>query len=99
MGRSQNLTILRESLIETREQVAEAYDTLENCRHTDIMLRMLRIYLESQQTDEAYQANLMLGYWLDTMPEAFGEVQKLLDKAHATLEAITASSTEGRADV
>jgi len=88
-GRSQNIAALRETLIQTREQVAEAYDSLENCRYTDIMLRMLRVYLESQETDEAYQANLMLGYWLDTMPEAFDEVRKLLDMAHATLEALT----------
>lgn len=85
------MILLRESLIEAREQVAEAYDSLENARHTDIMLRMLRVYLKSQQTDEAYQANLMLGYWLDTMPEAFDEVRKLLDKAHATLESLTAA--------
>jgi hypothetical protein len=91
--------ILRESLIETREQVAEAYDSLDNARHTDIMLRMLRVYLESQGTDEAYQANLMLGYWLDVIPEALDEVRKLLDKAHATLEAITASPAEGGTDV
>jgi len=99
LGRSQNLTILRESLIETREQVAEAYNTLDNVRHNDIMLRMLRIYLGSQETDEAYQANLMLGYWLDIMPDALNEVRSLLDRAHATLEAITASPAEGGTDV
>lgn len=88
-GRPQNIAALRESLMQVREQVAEAFDTLENARHTDIMLRMLRVYLESQPTDEAYQANLMLGYWLDLMPEAFDKVRKLLDKAHATLEVLT----------
>lgn len=99
LGRSQNVTILRESLIETREQVVEAFDTLDRVRHNDIMLRMLRVYLSSQETDEAHEANLLLGYWLDIMPEAFNEVRKLLDKAHATLEAITASPAEGGADV
>ena len=88
-GRSQNIAALREALVQVREQVAQAWDALENARHTDIMLRMLRIYLESQPTDEAYQANLMLGYWLDTMPEAFDDIRKLLDKAHITLEAMT----------
>lgn len=87
--RSQNIAALRETLIQTREQVAEAYDSLDNARYTDIMLRMLRVYLESQETDEAYQANLMLGYWLDTMPEVFDEIRKLLDKAHSTLESLT----------
>ena len=88
-GRSQNIAALRESLVQVREQVAEAYDSLENARHNDIMLRMLRVYLEGQETDEAYQANLLLSYWLDVMPEAFDEVRKVLDKAHATLEAMT----------
>jgi len=89
-GRSQNIAALRETLIQVREQVAQAYDDLDNARHTDIMLRMLRIHLEKQETDEAYQANLMLGYWLDVMPEAFDEVRKLLNKAHGTLELLTA---------
>lgn len=88
-GRSQNIAALRESLVQVREQVAEAWDSLEYARHTDIMLRMLRIYLESQQTDEACQANILLGYWLDVMPERFDEVRTLLDKAHVTLEALT----------
>lgn len=88
-GRSQNIVALRETLVQVREQVAEAYDSLDNARHNDIMLRMLRIYLESQATDEAYQANLLLSYWLDVMPDAFDEVRKLLDKAHAALEAFT----------
>lgn len=98
LGRSQNVTISPKSLIESREQVGEAYDILENARHTEVMLRMLRVYLEKQDTDEAHRANLFLCYWLDVVPEALDEVRKLLDKAHATLEALTASFAE-EADV
>lgn len=90
--RSQNVTVTHESLVAVREQVALAYDNLEYARHTEVMLKMLRVYLESQDTDEAHRANLFLCYWLDVIPETLDTVQDLLDKAHAKLKAFTASA-------
>ena len=90
--RSQNVTLTHESLVTVREQVALAFDHLENVRHDEIMLKMLRVYLESQDTAEAHRANLFVSYWLDIVPETLDEVQSLLDKAHAKLEAFTAST-------
>jgi len=85
-GRSQLLTIPRKSLVAVRVQVGQAWDNLENARHCEIMLQSLRLYLESQDTNEAYRANLLLCYWLDVMPEELDRVQKLLDKAHASIK-------------
>ena len=96
--RSQNVTVTHESLVAVREQVAEAYDNLEYARHTEVMLRALRHYLESQDTDEAHRANLFLSYWLDVIPETLDTVQDLLDKAHAKLETFTASAEKVMAD-
>jgi hypothetical protein len=85
-GRSQNVMIPRESLVKTRVQVGQSFDILENARHSEIMLRMLRTYLESQDTNEAHRANLLLCYYLDVMPEALEEVQDLLSQAHTTIK-------------
>ena len=91
-GRSQLLTIPRKSLVAVRVQVGKSIDNLENARHCEIMLRMLRVYLESQDTDEAHRANLFLCYWLDVMPEELDGVQKLLLEAHTSLKTFVGAS-------
>jgi hypothetical protein len=106
-GRSQFLTSESDDkIVVDRQTFKKLFLLLGRCannlmmsRRNEIFLTSLKNYLPDFETDEASKSLLLLGIWLDVVPEALEETAGWLDEAKEIMNVIlSASKLGGRND-
>lgn len=105
-GRSQFLTSgLDDKIAVDRQTFKKLFLLLGRCtdeltasRHNGIFLTCLKDYLSDFETDEAIKSLLLLGIWLDVVPDTLKEITGWLDEIREVMKAILSASKLGGGD-
>jgi hypothetical protein len=105
-GRSQFLTSESDDKIVVDRQtfkkllllLGHCADNLTASRHNGIFLTCLKDYLSDFETDEAIKSLLLLGIWLDVVPDTLEEIAGWLDEIREAMKVILNTSKLGGRD-